>query len=91
MVFGVNDKDMRELIEYIKDVLEVDEGDEILVVNNVWRLIIAKNAVNKSSSFELLLCQIISFFIKSSYVSRFTTTLALPPETATIAGRGMRL
>ena len=42
MVFGVNDKDMRELIEYIKDVLEVDEGNEILVVNNVWRLIIAK-------------------------------------------------
>ncbi|MBQ2662618.1 MAG: hypothetical protein IJP94_05305 [Clostridia bacterium] len=42
MVFGVNDKDMRELIEFIKDVLEVEEGDEILVVNNVWRLTISK-------------------------------------------------
>ena len=42
MGFGVNDKDMRELIEFIKDVLEVEEGDEILVVNNVWRLTISK-------------------------------------------------
>ena len=42
IIFEVNDNDMQKLIEYIKDVLEVDEGDEILVVNNVWRLIIAK-------------------------------------------------
>lgn len=41
-IFEVNDKDMQELIKYIKEVLQLTEGDNIIAIDNIWRVIIAK-------------------------------------------------